>query len=127
MVMWCAGIKAHCGDVAECAHVTALPGGAERVAAVLNQPEIMFFGECRYRVEIEDVAQGVGDHDRPGLLAAGSFKLSYIDFVGRERHVDEDRNEPVLNDGIDGGRETCSDGDDFIAGFETAGRPVWER
>ncbi len=78
-------------------------------------------------VEIEDVAEGVGDHDGAGAVAAGGFELGDVDLVGGQRDVDEDRDEAVLEDGVDRGREAGGDGDDLIAGLELARRRAWAR
>ena len=45
----------------------------------------------------------------------GVFELADVDVVGRDLDVDEDGNEVVLDDRIDGGREAGGDGDDLVA------------
>ena len=44
-------------------------GRAERVAAVLDQIQVVLFAERHHRVEVERIAQRVGDHDGAGLVA----------------------------------------------------------
>ncbi len=63
------------GDIAEGANATSLPGRSQRIAAVLNQPQIVFADELHDRIEIEDIAQRVRNDDCPGLLAAGGLEL----------------------------------------------------
>src|ERR1700679_3227498 len=55
------GVEADGCNVAEGAYLLAPVGGSEGVAAVLDQPQVVLFAEGRNRIEIEDVAQGVGD------------------------------------------------------------------
>ena len=105
----------------------SLPRGAERIAAILNQPEIVFPDESSDGIKVEDVAQCVGNHDGSGLFAAGRFKLAYIDLVAGQGYIHEDRHQSILNDRIHGGRETGSDGDDFVAGLEPAVAKLWAR
>src|SRR4029077_15375161 len=50
-------VKAHGCQVAECAHLTALVGRSQRVAAVLDQPKLVSLREGRHRVEVKRVAQ----------------------------------------------------------------------
>ena len=64
---------------------------------------LCFLRERGDRVEVEDVAQRVRDHDGSGLFAARGFELAHIDVVGRQRDIDEDRHEAILDDGIDRG------------------------
>ena len=114
------GIKADRRDVAKGADHLAVVGGTKRVAAVFDEPQVVLLAELRDRAEVEDIAERVGDHDRLGLLAAGSFQLGDINLIGRQDHIDEDRHEFVLEDRIHGGRESGGDCDDLIAGLELA-------
>jgi len=59
-------------------------------------------------------------HDRFGAIGDCGFKLSYIDVVSWNLNVDENWHEPVLNDRIDGGGKSRSDGDDLVSGRELA-------
>jgi len=51
-------------------------------------------------IEIEGIAEGVGDDDGPGARRDGGLKLSAIDVVGAELNVNED-GERFLDDGIE--------------------------
>jgi len=48
------------------------------------------------------------------------LQLSHINLIGGQRHVQEDRDKPVLEDGVDGGGKACGDGDDLVAGLQSA-------
>ena len=114
------GVEADGGDVAEGADLLALEGGSEGVAAVFDEPEVVFFAEGGDGFGVEGVAEGVGNHDGTGLLAAGLFEFGDVDFEGGEGNVDEDWDEAVLQDGVNGGGESGGYGDDFHAGLELA-------
>ena len=114
------GVEADGGDVAEGADVLALPGGAERVAAVFDQPQVVLLAESRDRVEIEDVAEGVGDHDGLDPGTVGLLKERGVDLEAGDSDVEEDGHEAVLEDRVDRSREARGDGDDLIAGLELA-------
>ena len=43
----------------------AVVGRAERVAAILDQPQIVLLGDAHDLLEIERIAQRVRDHDQP--------------------------------------------------------------
>ena len=50
----------------------------------------------------------------------GGFELRYVDVVGGKLNVDKDRHQAVLNNRIDGGRKAGGNGDDFVAGLQSA-------
>ena len=77
--------------------------------------QVVLGGELHHCIEIERVAQRVGQHDGPGPVGTRHFELGYFDVVCRNLYVDKHRNESVLNDGIDGGGKSRRHGDDFIA------------
>ena len=85
-----------------------------------TEPEVVLFAEGGDGFGVEGVAESVGDHDGAGLFAAGLFEPGDVDLEGGEGDVDEDGDEAVLQDGVDGGREAGGYGDDFHAGFELA-------
>ena len=61
------GIEAERADIAERADVAAVEGGAERVAAVLDQEQVVALGDLGQARRVEGIAERVGDHDRPRL------------------------------------------------------------
>ena len=75
------GVEGQRGEVAEGAHLAALPGGAEGVAAVFHQPQAVGLGEGTHGIEVEGVAEGVGDHDRLGARREGRFEHGHVDVV----------------------------------------------
>ena len=111
-------VKAYRGDVAEGAHLAALPRGAERVAGVLNQPQVVLLAEGRHRIHIEDIAQGVRNHHGLGIFAARRFELTHIHFVARQRDIEKDRHAAVLQDRVYRRGEARTHGDHLIARFD---------
>ena len=114
------GVERERRQVAECADGTAVPVRSERVAAVLDQPQVVPLAERRDGVEVERVAERVGDHDGAGADAAGRLQPGAVDVVPGQRDVDEDRDEAVLDDRVHRRREARGDRDDLVAGAETA-------
>ena len=111
-------IEADGCEVAEGAHGLPFIRGANRVAAVFNQPKVVLPGECGDRIEIEGIAQRVSQHDGLGALAQGFLKLADIDVVSRNGYVYKNRHQSILNDRVDCGWKASCDSDDFIAGPE---------
>ena len=77
-----------------------LPDGSQRIAAILDEPQVVFLRKSGDRVGIEDVAQCVSNEHRPSFLAARRFELAWSISCGH-RHVHENRYQAILNDGID--------------------------
>jgi len=110
------GVETGGCEVAESADAAALISGTDGIAAVLDNPEIVFGCEGHDGVEIKRIAQRVRQHDRSGAFGDGGFKLSYVNVVSGNLNVDEDRDEAVLEDGIDGCGESSGYGDDLVPG-----------
>src|SRR5439155_947549 len=56
-------IETLCGQVAECACLAAAVGCAQGVAIVLHQVQIVALHEIEDRIEVEGIAEGVGQHE----------------------------------------------------------------
>lgn len=110
------GIEAQCADIPKGAHHLASVGGAQRVAAVFNQPEPVFFAQGRNLIQVIGIAQGVGQHDGLGLRRDGGLDQVGVDVVCAQMNVNEYRDGTKLNNGIDCRREAGSDADHFIPG-----------
>src|ERR1035438_1190205 len=95
------GIKAESCDVAESAHLASFPGGAKRITAILDQPEIVLFHKRGDGIEVENITQRVSDDDSHGLLAAGRFELVGVDLIGGQLDIDEDGYKTVLKNRVD--------------------------
>ena len=65
--------------------------------------------------QVEDVAQRVRDHYRLHLRAVRSLQLRHVDLIRRQRDVDEDGNQSVLEDRIHRRGKSRRDGQHFIA------------
>ena len=88
---------------------------AERVAVVLDQPQVVLPDEVHDRVEVERSAQGVGQHDRPGARPDGGAQLLGIGVVVAQPTSTNTGHQPVLDDRRDRGGEARGDGDDLVA------------
>src|SRR5207248_3016355 len=99
------GIEARGCQVSECSDLASSIGCPYCIAAILNQPEAVLLDEIHDRMEIEWVAQGMGDHDGAGARGSGRFELAHVDVISRDRDVHEHGYEAVLYDRIDRGRK----------------------
>ncbi len=113
-------VKTQGADVAESADQLAVVGRAEGVAAILDQPELVFPAQRGNHIQVVGIAQGMGQHDCTGLRTDRGFDLGGVDVVGAEFDIDENGNCAELQDGVDRGRETGGYGDDFISGLDRA-------
>ena len=111
-------VKAQCCNVAKGAHHLATVGSAQRIAAVFNQPQVVLFAERGDHVEVERVAQRMGQHDGFGFGRNGSFYLAGVDIVGEPVHINKNRHRAKLNDRVDGGWKACRHANDFIAALD---------
>ena len=115
------GIKTNGRQISESAGRLALVCRADGIAAILDQPEIVFSDELHYRGQVERIAERVGEHHCTGFVRTRFLQLTDINVIGRYGDVDEYGHELVLNDGIYRGGEACRDCNDFIAAFQAAG------
>src|SRR5208283_399308 len=111
------GIEADGCEIAEGAHLLAVVSRAKGIAAVLDQPQAVFLRKCGDGVEIERIPQRVGEDNGAGAAGKRGFELTDIYVVRRNLNIDEDWDECVLQDGIDGGGKSRGQGDDFVAGL----------
>ena len=116
--MWWAGIEGEGGEVAEGAGEAPVVPAAQRVAVVLDEPEMMLLrkpGECG---QVEWVPHGVGYEDCAGSWPDGFSHLFHDHVVRGKLDVHKDGYETVLDDGGYRGGEACRRRDYLIAGPE---------
>jgi hypothetical protein len=96
-------------------------GASEGVAVVLDEPQAMAGAEIAARLQIEGIAEGMGEHDRLGL-AGRECLLQLLDArITRDRIVvDEDRDRSILHDRSYGGRESGRGCDHLVARSDPA-------
>ena len=114
-------IKGLRGEVAEGAGKLTVIARTERVAVVLDEPEVVAAAELGDGREIEGVAQGVGHEDGFGFARnEGLFELidAHVERDGID--IEKDGDAAVLNDGRNGRGKARRRGDDLIAGTDTA-------
>ena len=108
-------IKAQCADISEATNQLPLIGRTKSIAAVLNQPEVMFGSESRNRIEVERIPQRVRKNNCLRPRRNRRLQLRNIDVICRKLHIHEDRHKPVLENRIDGRGKSSGHGDNFIA------------
>ena len=94
--------------------------GAQGIAVILHQPEVMGIAEGFDGGQVKRVAQGMGDHDCLGLGGKGSFQLGHINVVLRHGHIHKHRHSAILQRRGDSGGEPACHSDDLIALFDLA-------
>ena len=114
------GIKRNGRHRAERADELAVPRRAERVAAVLEQPEIVLLREGRERVEIARNADRMRNKNRARLRPDRRLDLRRVDVVNARLAIDKNRDEPVLHQRRQRGRKCHRRRDDLVA--RAAGR-----
>ncbi len=110
------GVEAQRAHVAEGARQAPVVGGAERIAAVLHDPQVVPPGQGQHRVQVEGIAQGVGEHDGAGLLAHRGFQLRGVHVAGGQLHVHEHRHQPVEQHRVHRGGKAGGHGDHLVTG-----------
>ena len=106
-------------EVAEASRRPPFPERAQRVAVVLDQPQIVILGDLRYRADVPRVAEGMGQHDPAGLGPDGRGDLLGNRVVAAEIDIHENRNQAVQNHGANGGGEARGHGDYLVARLES--------
>ena len=114
------GIEGERREVAERPDRAPVVGPAEGVAAVLDQHQLVAAAERLDGLEIERVAQRVGDHDRARARREGVLQLVDVDVVARQLDVDEHGHEAVLHDRIDRRGKAGRDRDHLVARTQPA-------
>src|SRR5205085_65146 len=107
-------VEADRGQVAEGTDATAPVRRTDRIAAILDQPQVMLTGELGDSPEVKRVAECVSRHDRASSRRQGGFQLRYVEVIRRYVDIDEHRHQAVLDDRVDRGREAGGDGDDLV-------------
>src|SRR5579872_3196670 len=100
------GIEAQGRDIPKGSNVATFECRTERVATILDQPEIVLSGKSGDGIKIKNVSERMRDEDRLGPIAARRFELAHINLIARNSHVHENRYQTVLKNGIHGGRKT---------------------
>src|SRR2546423_12856075 len=88
------------------------------IAAIFDHPEIVLRSKRHNIVKCKRVTQSVCQDDSLGPWRERIFKVCSVDVVSGYLHIHEDRNKPISNDWIDGGRKACSDCDHLVSWAE---------
>ena len=95
-------------------------GGAEGVAVVLDEPEVVLFHEIHYGIKMEGNPHRVSHHDGFCLRTNGRNKSFGNSGIIAEVDIYKDGNQLVLYNRIQRRGETTGSSNDFIAGFEAS-------
>ena len=114
------GVERKGGQIAKSPGQPSLEARAQSVAVVLDQPQAVLLGQALDAGHIPRISQGVGQNDGPGARSDGLGDPFGQGVVAADVHVDEYRNQAVLHDGRNRGREGRRRGDDLVAGMQLA-------
>src|SRR6185503_17095224 len=119
------GIKTNGRQIAKPAHGLPIISCSHGIATVFNKPEIMPFAEIRHCLQIEWVAERVGDRNRPRLFGESRLQLCDVNVIGWNLNIHEHWNEIILKNRIYCGRKTSGNCYNFIAGLELSFLEQW--
>ena len=112
-------IEAGGADVAPGAGIAGLTVdgvlGAQGVAVVLHQPQLVLVAERLHFLQVKGVSQGMGDHHRLGLIAESRFQFAHIDVILRNCDIHKNGDRAVLQGRGHGGGEAAGHGNDLVA------------
>ena len=108
------GVKTQGGDVTEGAHQLTVVDRTQRVTAVFYQPQVVLLAECGDHIQIERVAQAVGQHDGFGLGRNGGLNFRRINVMCGQIQIYEHWYRAKLNDWIDSCWKSCSNADHLV-------------
>ncbi len=85
------GIEAEGRHIAEGAEHLIVVGGAERLAGVLDDIELVFAGEGHQRPHIDRVAQEMDRKDGPRAFGKRRLQLGHVQIICPHLGIHEDR------------------------------------
>jgi len=114
------GVEGEGGEVAESAGKFISVGGAQGVAVIFDEPEIVLIDEIHDSGEAERDAHRVGHHDRFCFGSDGVSQPFGDSGIVAEVHIHKDGNQPILEDGVERRGKAAGRCDDLITGLEAA-------
>ena len=116
------GIKGEDGHFAEGAGLFAFQLGAEGFTAILEDGEVVSFGDFADFVEVGGAAEGLDRHNGFGILGYFIFDFCGVDVEGFRVDIDKDGFCACHHNGIRGGDEGEGRDNDFVAGADSEGQ-----
>ena len=107
-------VKGHARNITEGPGSLTPIGGAQRIAIVLDKPQITLFAQLRHHIQVERVAQRVRHHDRPRLRPDGLAKTIGHGVVRSQLDINHDWSQAVLHYRIDRRRKSHRDRQNLI-------------
>ena len=88
--------------------------GAQSIAVVLYQPQVVLIAECLHSRQIKGISQSMCDHHRLGFGRERSFQFRNINIVLGNRHIHKNRHRAILNGRSHSSGEATGNGDDLV-------------
>ena len=114
-------IEAEAADAAQAAGALALVFRADRLGGVLDDRQIVPFGDAPDRLHVGALAEQVDRQDGSGARRDLVLDLERIDVEGRRIDIDEDGPGAGAANGAGGGEESEGGQDDLVAGADLQG------
>ncbi|MNG19186.1 hypothetical protein D3C84_1033190 [compost metagenome] len=114
MVRW---VKTHGADITKGTRHLAVKTRTQGIAAIFNQPQVIFIGNFTHLRQVKQVAQGVRHHDCLGFFSDCCLNQLWVDVIGWNIDIDKHRHQTILDSRVNRGREARSNGNHLITGF----------
>ena len=119
------GIEAERRQVPKGGREPAVVAGAQRVAVILHQPEVVAVTKLPDLAHRVRHAHRVGDHHRLGLGTEGCLDLLQHGHIAAQFHIHKHRHGAILHDRRDGCGEAGRHGDHLVAGLDAPVLQLW--
>ena len=94
-------------------------GAPERIAVILNEPDVIFAAKLKNTGDVERISQCMGDHHGLGLsLPECGLQLVCADVASDGIVINEDGDRSILKNRGNGRGESCSHRDHFVPGHD---------
>ena len=107
-------VKTQRPNVSKRPHFSATIGRAKGITAVFNQPKSVVLAQGGDHVQVERVAQRVGQHDGFGSRRNRRFYFVGVNVIRLKLDIDKNRHSAKLQDRIDGRWKAGGNPDDFV-------------
>src|SRR5215472_17295185 len=118
-------VEAYRCDIAKGSDMPAPPGRAKRVAAVFDEPDIVFLAKLGNSIQIENIPQGVSNHHCLNAGRVRHLELCDINLIPRYRHIQKYGDKIVLDDGVYRRRKSSGHGNHLVSRFQLPVTEAW--
>ena len=92
---------------------------AQRVAVVLNQPQVMLLAECLHSLQVKRITQRMRQHHSLHFRTICSLQLALVNIKRTRLHIHEHRHSTELNDRVYRRRKSRSHSNHLITAFDS--------